>query len=141
MLSYNTYCVKCSATTLSVKSVQLQHSMQSAHAATTLCVQCLCSYDVHSLCKVFSYDTFCAKYSAAIISVYSIQLPPSLSMIFSCNHLCVQYSAVIISVYSIQLPSSLCTVFSCNHLCVQYSAAIISEYDIQLQSSPCQTFC
>ena len=125
MLSYNTYCVKCSATTLSVKSVQLQHSMQSAHAATTLCVQCLCSYDVHSLCKVFSYDTFCAKYSAATISEYDIQLQSSLCTVFSCHHLCVQYSAAIISVYSIQLQSSLSMIFSSNHLRVKRSAEIL----------------
>ena len=145
-----------------------QHSLWKVFSCNTLCEKCSCSYDTlctvfmqlwHSLCKVLKYDTFCAKNSAAIISVYgielpssvySIQLPSSLCTAFSCHHLCVQYSAAIISVYSIQLPtsvysiqlqSSLCTVFSCHHLCVQYSAAIISEYGIQLQSSPCQTFC
>ena len=130
-----------------------QHSLWKVFSCNTLCEKCSCSYDTlctvfmqlwHSLCKVLKYDTFCAKNSAAIISVYGIQLPSSVYSIqlqssvctvFSCHHLCVQYSTATISVYSIQLPSSLCTAFSCHHLCVQYSAAIISVYSIQLPTS------
>ena len=120
VFSCNTLCEKCSC------------------SYDTLCTVFMQLW--HSLCKVLKYDTFCAKNSAAIISVMAYSCH-HLCTVFSCHHLCVQHSAAIISVYSIQLQSSLCTVFSCHHLCVQYSAAIISEYGIQLQSSRCQTFC
>ena len=101
-----------------------QHSLWKVFSCNTLCEKCSCSYDTlctvfmqlwHSLCKVLKYDTFCAKNSAAIISVYGIQLPSS--------------------VYSIQLPSSLCTVFSCHHLWVWYSAPIISVSNVLLRFS------